>query len=200
MITTARASGTPASIVRRQKPSSSTVSASPASPASVSQALSSANFARSMRLPKRQGRPISGQSMGSFHGQFRRGDAAMANWTRDELDRIGTADELQIVTRRGDGTPRNPVTIWVARHGNDLYVRSGYGGRAAWYRGTQQRRDGHIKAGGVEKDVHFEDAADAALNDAIDAAYRSLHHGAQWVDPMVAAEARATTIQLVPRG
>src|SRR6266550_3808415 len=169
MITTARASGTPASIARRQKPSSSTVSASPASPASVSQALSSANFARSMRLPKRQRRPISGQSMGSFHGQFRRGDAAMANWTRDELDRIGTADELQIVTLRGDG--------------------------------TQRQRDGHIKAGGVEKDVHFEDAADAALNDAIDAAYRSkyLHHGAQWVDPMVAAEARATTIKLVPR-
>jgi uncharacterized protein DUF2255 len=73
--------------------------------------------------------------------------------------------------------------------------------RAAWYRGTQRQRDGHIKAGGVEKDVHFEDAADAALNDAIDAAYRSkyLHHGAQWVDPMIAAEARATTIKLVPR-
>ena len=85
--------------------------------------------------------------MGSFHGQFRRGDAAMANWTRDELDRIGTADELQIVTLRGNGTPRKPVTIWVVRHGNDLYVRSGYGDRAAWYRGTQQRRDGHIKAG-----------------------------------------------------
>jgi hypothetical protein len=87
------------------------------------------------------------------------------------------------------------------RHGNDLYVRSGYGDRAAWYRGTQRQRDGHIKAGGVEKDVRFEDAADAALNDAIDAAYRSkyLHHGAQWVDPMVAAEARSTTIKLVPR-
>ena len=53
----------------------------------------------------------------------------------------------------------------------------------------------------ASKDVHFEDAADAALNDAIDAAYRSkyLHHGAQWVDPMVAAEARSTTIKLVPR-
>jgi hypothetical protein len=28
----------------------------------------------------------------------------MANWTRDELDTIGAADELQIVTVRGDGT------------------------------------------------------------------------------------------------
>ena len=125
----------------------------------------------------------------------------MANWTRDELDTIGKADELQIVTVRGDGTKRKPVTIWVVRVGDDLYVRSGYGDRAAWYRGTQSRRDGQITAGGVAKDVRFEEAADPALNDGIDAAYRSkyLHHGAQWVDPMVAAEARSTTIKLVPR-
>ena len=125
----------------------------------------------------------------------------MANWTRDELDTIGRADELQIITLRRDGTPRKPVTIWVVRHGDDLYVRSGYGDRAAWYRGTQQGRDGHIKTGGVEKDVRFEQAADPALNDRIDSAYRSkyLRHGAQWIDPMVAAEARSTTIKLVPR-
>jgi hypothetical protein len=125
----------------------------------------------------------------------------MANWTRDELEKIGKADELEIVTLRRDGTPRKPVTIWVVRHGDDLYVRSGYGDRAAWYRGARQRADGQIRAGGLEKDVRFEDAGDAALNDQIDAAYRSkyLHHGAQWVDPMVAAEARSTTIKLIPR-
>lgn len=73
----------------------------------------------------------------------------MANWTHDELDKIGKADELQIVTLRPDGTPRKPVTIWVVRHGDDLYVRSGYGDRAAWYRGARRRRDGRIMAGGV---------------------------------------------------
>ena len=125
----------------------------------------------------------------------------MANWTRDELDKIGAADELQIVTLRHDGTPRKPVTIWVVRHGDDLYVRSGYGDRAAWYRGAQSRRDGHIMAGGIAKNVRFEQAADPVLNDAIDAAYRGkyLRHGAQWVDPMVAAAARSTTVKLVPR-
>jgi hypothetical protein len=124
----------------------------------------------------------------------------MTNWTRDELDKIGKADELKIITLRHDGTLRKPVTIWVVRHGDDLYVRSGYGNRAAWYRGTQRRREGHIKAGGVDKDVRFEEA-DPALNDRIDAAYRAkyLRHGAQWVDPMVAAEARSTTIKLAPR-
>jgi hypothetical protein len=125
----------------------------------------------------------------------------VANWTRDELDKIGEAEELDIVTVRRDGTPRKPVTIWVVRDGDDLYVRSGYGDRAAWYRCTQARRDGHIKAGGVEKDVRFEDVADPVLNDRIDAVYLSKYrcHEARWLDPMVAPEARATTIRLVPR-
>jgi hypothetical protein len=124
----------------------------------------------------------------------------MTMWTSDELDRIGSAEELQIASLRRDGTLRNPVTIWVVRHGDDLYVRSGYGQRAAWYRGTQRRREGHITAGGIDKDVAFVDA-DPALNDPIDAVYRSKYrrHEARWVDPMVAAEARATTIKLMPR-
>ena len=126
----------------------------------------------------------------------------MTMWTSEELDRIGKAGELEIAALRPDGTPRKPVTIWVVRHGDDLYVRSGYGQRAAWYRGTQRRREGHIKAGGIDKDVTFVDAdADPALNDQIDAAYRTKYrrHEARWVDPMVAAEARSTTIKLVPR-
>ena len=35
----------------------------------------------------------------------------MTMWTRDELDRIGAADELQIAPLRGNGTLRKPVTI-----------------------------------------------------------------------------------------
>jgi hypothetical protein len=126
----------------------------------------------------------------------------MTMWTSEELDRIEKTGELEIAALRPDGTLRNPVTIWVVRHGDELYVRSGYGQRAAWYRGTQRRREGHIKAGGIDKDVTFVDAdADPALNDQIDAAYRTKYrrHEARWVDPMVAAEARATTIKLVPR-
>jgi hypothetical protein len=48
----------------------------------------------------------------------------MTTWTSDELDNIGNADELQLTTRRPDGSLRNPVTIWVVRHGDDLYIRS----------------------------------------------------------------------------
>ena len=125
----------------------------------------------------------------------------MTMWTSDELNKIGTAEELEIASLRRDGTLLNPVTVWVVRRGSDLYVRSWRGRTGVWFRSTQARHEGRIWAGGVEKDVRFEEATDPALNDGIDAAYRSkyLHHGAQWVDPRVAAEARATTIKLVPR-
>jgi hypothetical protein len=75
-----------------------------------------------------------------------------AIWTTDELDMIGRADELEIASLRRDGTLRKPVTIWVVRHGDDLYVRSGYGHNAAWFRGTQVRHEGRIKAGGIDKE------------------------------------------------
>ena len=48
----------------------------------------------------------------------------MTAWTPDELAKIGAAEELLIASLRRDGTLRNPVTIWVVRHGGDLYVRS----------------------------------------------------------------------------
>ena len=47
----------------------------------------------------------------------------MSTWTSDELDRIGKAEELRIASVRRDSTLRRPVTIWVVRHGEDLYVR-----------------------------------------------------------------------------
>ena len=48
-----------------------------------------------------------------------------------------------------------PVTIWVVRLGDDLYVRSVNGRTSAWFRGTQVRHEGHIQAGGVEQRRHL---------------------------------------------
>jgi hypothetical protein len=76
-------------------------------------------------------------------------------WTSEELDRIGTAQQLEVASRRADGTPRRPVTIWVIREGDDLYVRSWRGRSGGWYRGVQERHQGHIRAGGVDKDIDF---------------------------------------------
>jgi Uncharacterized protein conserved in bacteria (DUF2255) len=64
------------------------------------------------------------------------GDTPMMRWTRDELTKIAAADELEIASARRDGTLRKPVTIWVVRHGDDLYVRSFNGPSAAWFGGS----------------------------------------------------------------
>src|SRR5690242_13278162 len=45
-------------------------------------------------------------------------------WSADELERIGAAEELQLASRRPDGSLRPFVTIWVVRAGDDVYVRS----------------------------------------------------------------------------
>jgi hypothetical protein len=125
----------------------------------------------------------------------------MATWTKDELHKIAAAEELELASLRRDGTLSNAVTIWVVRVGDDLYVRSWKGGDGAWFRATQGRHEGHIKAGGVGKDVTFVAEAETDVNDQIDAAYRTKYrrHGGRYVDPMVAPTARATTIKLVPR-
>lgn len=120
-------------------------------------------------------------------------------WTDDELTRIGATDELEIASRRGDGTLRRPRTVWVVRHGDNLYVRSVNGPGSAWYRGTRDCLEGHITAGGVDRDVTFIDA-DSTLNDTLDAAYRSKYrrYSADPVDRITSDTARATTIQLTP--
>jgi hypothetical protein len=124
----------------------------------------------------------------------------MTTWTSDELDKIGSADELQIAPVRRDGTLRNPVTVWVVRHGDDLYVRSWRGRSGAWFHAAQVRREGCIRAGGVEKDVTFVEETDPSINDQIDAAYREKYHRySAYVPPMISPEARATTLRLVPR-
>jgi hypothetical protein len=117
----------------------------------------------------------------------------------DELDRIGEAEELEIASVRRDGTLRRPVTIWVVRHGDDLYVRSVNGHTSSWFRGAQVRHEAHIEAGGVDKDVLLVETGD--MNDEIDAAYRARYHryAESIVGSIVTPEARAAALKLAPR-
>ena len=82
-------------------------------------------------------------------------------YKRQELGRIGGAEELQLASRRSDGTLRRPVTIWVVRVDDALYVRSVNGRDSGWFRGVLTRHEGSVRAGGVAKDVGFIEEADA---------------------------------------
>jgi hypothetical protein len=124
----------------------------------------------------------------------------MTQWASDQLDLIGRTEELQIASTRRDGTLRKPVTVWVARHGDDLYVRSVNGPSAQWFRGTQERHEGRIRAGGVQQGVTFVDA-DHDIDDEVDAGYRAKYrrYAGSILNSVLTPEARSTTIKLVPR-
>ncbi len=122
----------------------------------------------------------------------------MTTWTSEELARIGEAQELRIASVRRDGSLRRPVTIWVVRHGSDLYVRSVTGRGASLFRGAQDGHEARIRAGGVEKHVLLVETEE--LSDEIDAAYRTKYrrYAASIIDHIVSEQARAATLRLVP--
>ena len=123
----------------------------------------------------------------------------MAAWTSDELEKIGTEEELHLSSLRANVSRRRPVTMWVVRDRNDIYVRSVNGRESVWFRGAQDRHEAQIRTGGVESDVLLVETDD--VNDEVDAAYRA-KYGPRYptiVPSIVAPEARAATLRLVPR-
>jgi hypothetical protein len=125
----------------------------------------------------------------------------MSTWTTAELEKIEKADELDLSSLRQDGTYRNPVTMWVVRVGDGVYVRSVKGRGGPWFRGTLTRREGCIRSGGVEKDVMFVDETDPIINQQIDAVYREKYrrYPKEYVDACLTPEARAASIKLEPK-
>jgi hypothetical protein len=124
----------------------------------------------------------------------------MAAWTTAELDAIAAAEELDLRSLRNDGTLRRPVTMWVVRAGDDIYVRSVNGRGSAWFRGAQARHEARVRASGIEKDVSLIETADASA--AIDAAYDA-KYGRRYpsiVPSIIAPGARAATLRLVSEG
>lgn len=122
----------------------------------------------------------------------------MANWTSDELNKIGIAEELLIASKRSDGTLRKQVTIWVIRLGDEIFVRSVKGRNSWWFIGILTCHEGRIQAGGVEKDVRFVEVQD--LNDEVDAVYRKKysHYPANYVNSIISPDARTAMLKLIP--
>jgi hypothetical protein len=123
----------------------------------------------------------------------------MSTWTSDELSKIEAAEELDLASVRRDGTLRKTVTMWVVRHGDDLYVRSVNGRESSWFRGAEARHEAHIQAGGVDKDVFLVETDD--VNDELDTAYRAKYrrYAESIVGSIVSPQARAATLKLVRR-
>jgi len=123
-----------------------------------------------------------------------------SGWSPQELQRIGDATELQIASRRGIGSLRPFVTIWVVRAHDDLYVRSAYGTDNPWFRRAKASGSGRIVAGGLERDVTFEIPGDD-VHALVDAAYHAKYdrYGPQIVGTVVGTHAAPGTLRLVPQ-
>ena len=124
----------------------------------------------------------------------------MTKWTSDLLDKFGRAEEVQIASLRPDGKLRKPVTVWVVRVGDDLYVRSVRGRNSHWFSGVQERHEGRIRAGGTKQDITFVEA-DPHINDEVDTAYRAKYrrYAGSILNSVLTPEARSATLKLVPR-
>jgi hypothetical protein len=121
-------------------------------------------------------------------------------WNEDDLAGIAATEELQLASTRPDGSLRPYVTMWVVRADDELYVRSAYGATNPWYRRARASGTGRVRAGDIERDVTFGDAASDA-HAAIDAAYHAKYdkYGPSIVGTVVGKQTEAVTIRLVPR-
>jgi hypothetical protein len=77
-------------------------------------------------------------------------------WKMDELEHIAGVDEVQVASRRTDGSLRPFVTIWAVRHGDDIYVRSAHGPENGWFVRAVASGAGRLHAGRAERDITFE--------------------------------------------
>ena len=105
---------------------------------------------------------------------------ASNGWRADELSTIDGSGEVDIATRRSDGTT------------------------AAWYRGVQTCHEGELSAGRLQRGVVFVEAGTRAgegsgLDDALDAAYRGKYgRSSSAVARITADVSRATTLRVDP--
>ena len=122
----------------------------------------------------------------------------MTDWSSTDLEKIGAAEELSLQSERADGSLRDPVTIWVVRVSDHLYVRSVKGTQGPWYRGTTSHHQGRVDAGGVRRKVSFRQAHQREYAD-VDAAYNDKYgRYASIVPNLLTDEARTSTLRLDP--
>ncbi len=122
-------------------------------------------------------------------------------WSTEDLEQIGRAEELQIATKRADGTLRRWVPIWVVCVGDQVYVRTWYRRDNGWFGHVLGSRRARIRVPGLEVDVVVEDVGEdkTGLRANVDAAYHAKYarHGGPSVDGMTTDTAAATTLRLV---
>jgi hypothetical protein len=123
-----------------------------------------------------------------------------AAWSLAELQKINAARELEIASRRADGTLRQWVPIWVVSTGGLVFVRTWYRRDTGWFGHVLASRRARIRVPGLEADVAVEDVGKGIreLRAGVDAAYQTKYGRGGGTERMVSAEAAAATLRLSP--
>ena len=122
----------------------------------------------------------------------------MNQWTSADAQAVSAPEEVQVITRRADGSLRRPRIIWIVRDGHRVFVRSTNGRDADWFRGATATGTGQIIAGRRTYEVTFTEAGPEDLP-TVDAAYRGKYgRYASIVDHLEEPGPRAATLELVP--
>lgn len=125
--------------------------------------------------------------------------SAGASWSADELQRIIKADDLKVSPFREDGvTYGTPTWIWCVEVDGQLYVRAYHGKASSWYKAAVREKAGRIIAAGMTREVAFE-AAEGAINDRVDQAYRVKYSSSPYLNDMIAEQARGATVRIRPK-
>jgi hypothetical protein len=121
----------------------------------------------------------------------------MSAWLKHELRKIVETDDLHISPFREDGkTHGTPPWIWSVAVDDTLYVRAYNGRNPRWYHAAMRQKAGRITAAGMSKEVTFEPVEDP-INDRIDNAYRAKYWGSPYLEAMISAQARSTTVRVM---
>jgi hypothetical protein len=123
----------------------------------------------------------------------------MAPWSKDELQKIATTDDLHIAPFREDKTTYGtPTWIWSVAVNDTLYVRAYNGQDSRWYQAALRQKAGRIIAAGITKEVTFE-PIHGPINDIIDEAYRAKYHDSPYLSAMIGPHARSASVKVMPR-
>lgn len=121
----------------------------------------------------------------------------MSTWNPEDVAALTSPQEVQVATRRGDGTLRRPRTIWIVGAGDRVFIRSTNGRGADWFRAAIAAGTGQIRSRGTAYDVRFTEVRDETELAAADAGYRAKYAAyPSIVDHLEEAGPRSATLEV----
>lgn len=126
--------------------------------------------------------------------------ATSSRWQAPQLTAFAAADDFRVSPFYSDGkTYGTPTWIWSVVVADRLYVRAWNGLNSRWHRSAVKQRAGRMYLAGANYEISFVDVADADLNAKIDRAYQKKYADSPYLDAMIQARPKASTLEIVPR-